>query len=91
MLHRVILLCFVAAAISATTSGCRSCSSCHDYDPPVANCEACGCNRAGSVSGGRIPAGYANDGYVDDGSASGQDEAVTPADEPAIEAPTEQP
>ena len=91
MLRRVILLCFVASAISATNSGCRSCSSCHDYDPPVANCDACGCNRAGSVSGRYIENGYASDGYVDDGYMSGQYETVPPTDESAIEAPTEQP
>ncbi|HEX2474166.1 MAG TPA: hypothetical protein VHK01_05445 [Lacipirellulaceae bacterium] len=91
MLRRVILLTFVAATISAANSGCRSCSSCHDYDPPVANCDACGCNRAGSVSGGHVNAGYASDGYVDDGTGSGQYETVPPADESAIEAPIEQP
>src|SRR3954470_24795002 len=32
-----------------SSGGCRSCSSCHDYDPPVANCQCgscgaqCGC------------------------------------------------
>jgi len=46
-------------ALLATTlivaNGCRSCSSCHDYDPPVANCQCghcpqCGCN-GGSACG----------------------------------------
>ncbi len=91
MLRRAILLTYVAAAISVANSGCRSCSSCHDYDPPVANCDACGRNRAGSVSGRHVDAGYANDGYVDDRYPSGQYEAVPPMDESAIEAPTEQP
>jgi hypothetical protein len=96
MLRRAILLTFVAAAISATNSGCRSCSSCHDYDPPVANCGACGCHRAGSVSGGHVDAGYASDGYVEDGYVengypSGQFEATPLPDESTIEAPTEQP
>jgi hypothetical protein len=30
--------------------GCRSCSSCHDYDGPVADCNNCGCGRTGSAS-----------------------------------------
>jgi hypothetical protein len=91
MLRRAILLTFVAAAISVANSGCRSCSSCHDYDPPVANCGACGCHRAGSVSGGHVDAGYASDGYVDGGDMSGQYEAAPPPSESAIEAPIEQP
>jgi hypothetical protein len=91
MLRRAILLTFVAAAILSANSGCRSCSSCHDYDPPVANCGACGCNRAGSVSGGHVDAGYASDGYVEAGIPTGQYEAAPSPDESAIEAPTEQP
>jgi hypothetical protein len=48
---------FTALIGLATLSagGCRSCSSCHDYDPPVANCHCgtCGapCNGCGSSCG----------------------------------------
>jgi hypothetical protein len=47
----------VAALVSVaglSAGGCRSCSSCHDYDPPVANCqcgscgEPCGCGSCGN-------------------------------------------
>src|SRR5215467_12598982 len=44
---------FLAAIIGmvvASSGGCRGCSSCHDYDPPVANSPyacPCGCNGCG--------------------------------------------
>ena len=92
MLRCAILLIF-AATMTMPFGGCRSCSSCHDYDPPVANGHgnACGCHRAGSVSGGYVDAGYPNEGYVDDGYMSGEYEVTTPADEAAIEQPPTQP
>lgn len=53
---------FVLAALVSlaglSSGGCRSCSSCHDYDPPVANCNGCscappcGCNGCGCSGGG---------------------------------------
>ncbi len=50
---------FVLAALVSlaglTSGGCRSCSSCHDYDPPVANSQYCppsGCNGCGCSGGG---------------------------------------
>src|SRR6478672_10523082 len=52
---------FVLAALVSlaglSSGGCRSCSSCHDYDPPVANCACgctapCGCNGCGCNGGG---------------------------------------
>jgi hypothetical protein len=53
------------AATTTYCGGCRSCSSCHDYDPPVANgCNACGCHRAGSASGGYESDSYATEEYV---------------------------
>jgi hypothetical protein len=87
MLRRATLLIF-AATMTLPFGGCRSCSSCHDYDPPVANCHgnACGCHRAGSVSGGYVDEGYASGGYVDDGYITGEYDATPPA----IEAPLEQ-
>lgn len=46
----ILMLCFVAA-VNLTSGGCRSCSSCHDYDPPVMGSD-CGCGqRAGSNCG----------------------------------------
>jgi hypothetical protein len=46
-----LLFAFLVVATGLWCGGCRSCSTCHDYDPPVANCacNACGCNRAGSA------------------------------------------
>ena len=76
--YHFVLVALIAFG-SLTSGGCRSCSSCHDYDPPVANCEcnASGCHRAGSASGG-----YASDGYP-----VGEYEYVVepPMEEPAVE------
>lgn len=49
-----LLLLGTVAVISLSAGGCRSCSTCHDYGPPVANCDcnACGMHRAGSASCG---------------------------------------
>lgn len=91
MLRRATLL-IMAATIAMPFGGCRSCSSCHDYDPPVANGHgnACGCHRAGSVSGGYVDEGYASGGYVD-GYMSGEYEMTAPANEAATEQPPAQP
>jgi hypothetical protein len=63
----------LAATTTLTSGGCRSCSSCHDYDPPVANCDcnACGCHRAGSATGGYVNEGYGTDEYVVEPSTEG--------------------
>jgi hypothetical protein len=47
-------MCGLIAATNLSAGGCRSCSSCHDYAPPVANCQcnACGTSRCGSASCG---------------------------------------
>lgn len=60
-----VLMIGLLAATTLSSGGCRSCSSCHDYDPPVANCEcnASGCHRAGSASGGLVSEGYESEGY----------------------------
>jgi hypothetical protein len=46
---------FVFGALFAITlvaaNGCQSCSSCHDYDPPVAHCNCGGCSTCGCNSG----------------------------------------
>jgi hypothetical protein len=93
MLRRAMLLFFAVASMTMPFGGCRSCSSCHDYDPPVANCHgnACGCQRSGSVSGGgHVDGGYVSEGYVDDGYESGIYETAPPATEPATEQPAAQ-
>ena len=44
----------VGALLAATlvvANGCRSCSSCHDYDPPVANCQCGHCPQCGCHGG----------------------------------------
>jgi hypothetical protein len=51
MLRHALLLAVLIAATMLPSGGCRSCSDCHDYDPPVANCDCPGgINRAGSNS-----------------------------------------
>jgi hypothetical protein len=49
-----MLLVGLITLTSLAAGGCRSCSSCHDYDPPVAGCQcdACGTHRAGSACSG---------------------------------------
>lgn len=50
MLRHLLLSIVLGFTLAAAGGGCRSCSSCHDYDSPVADCGTCGCQRAGSVS-----------------------------------------
>ena len=51
MLRHMLVLAVLIAATTLPSGGCRSCSDCHDYDPPVANCDCPGgINRAGSNS-----------------------------------------
>jgi hypothetical protein len=61
-----LLLAGMIASTMVACGGCRSCSNCHDYDPPVANCDcnACGCHRAGSASGGYEGEGYTTEEYA---------------------------
>jgi hypothetical protein len=47
---RHLLLSIVLGTTLTLSGGCRSCSSCHDYDGPVADCDNCGSGRAGSAS-----------------------------------------
>jgi hypothetical protein len=50
MLRRCLLLFALLTVTSLPAGGCRSCSDCHDYDPPVMGCDCCGCgHRAGSA------------------------------------------
>jgi hypothetical protein len=64
MLRRFFLFAGFLAATTLSAGGCRSCSNCHDYGPPVANCHcnSCGCHRAGSASG-HVDGGYAPDPF----------------------------
>src|SRR6478672_3926051 len=58
MLRFSFLVVALAGAAGLSAGGCRSCSSCHDYDPPVANCqcsscgEPCGCTGCGGCNTG---------------------------------------
>jgi hypothetical protein len=49
MLRHLLLSLALGSTLALAGGGCRSCSSCHDYDSPVADCN-CGCGRAGSNS-----------------------------------------
>ena len=65
-----LLLAGIIAATTLAAGGCRSCSSCHDYDPPVANCDcdAYGTHRSGSACGGCANGSCSNcngGGYVE--------------------------
>ena len=50
MLRHLLLSIVLGTTLTLSGGGCRSCSSCHDYDGPVADCDNCGSGRAGSVS-----------------------------------------
>src|SRR6478735_3070403 len=54
--YTFVLAAFVGLA-GLSSGGCRSCSSCHDYDSPVSSCACgcaapCGCNGCGCSGGG---------------------------------------
>ena len=49
MLRYLLLSLVLGTTLSLAGGGCRSCSSCHDQDGPVADC-GCGSGRTGSVS-----------------------------------------
>ncbi len=55
MFRSCLLLFGLTLSTLLFANGCQSCSSCHDYDPPVPNCHCghcpqCGCN-SGCTSG----------------------------------------
>ena len=50
MLRHLLLSLVLGSSLTLAGGGCRSCSSCHDYDGPVADCGNCGCGRTGSAS-----------------------------------------
>jgi hypothetical protein len=74
MLRRCLLFIGLVAATTLSAGGCRSCSNCHDYGPPVANCHcnACGCHRAGSASDEYVEGEYPEDPFA---SEEGSDES----------------
>ena len=45
MLRHLLLSVFLGTMLALAGGGCRSCSSCHDYDGPVADCNNCGSGR----------------------------------------------
>jgi hypothetical protein len=87
-----LILSSVVIAASLSSVGCRSCSTCHDYDPPVANCDCngCGCNRAGSAYCSCPEGEQPVDGYVEEGYAVGpapggvEDSATQTADDATV-------
>jgi hypothetical protein len=87
--HWVLIFGIIATTTIVAGGGCRSCSTCHDYGPPVANsdCNACGCHRAGSASGGYTGEEYATEEYVVEPSTEGPNlqDAGNPNSEPADE------
>ena len=82
-----LLLIGLMASTTIANGGCRSCSSCHDYDPPVANsdCNACGCHRSGSASGGYADEGYATEEYVVESPAEAPEMQSTDSDDTGSE------
>jgi len=82
-MFRYTFACAGLIATLALTSGggCRSCSNCHDYDPPCANCDcnACGTQRAGSVSCGCATCCYNEGDEVIEGPGSQGDAIEAPA------------
>jgi hypothetical protein len=65
----VLATLFSIAGLSS--GGCRSCSSCHDYDPPVANCQSgscaapCGCASCGNGGCSACGCGQSGGAYAE--------------------------
>jgi hypothetical protein len=59
MLRLFLFPALLMAGATLASAGCRACSTCHDYDPPVADCDCgtCGGHRAGSAAGGYVTTG----------------------------------
>ena len=53
----------------AAQLGCRACGTCHDYDPPVANCNCNCCGDTGGRSGSVLAQTYAADEQTTEGAA----------------------
>ena len=67
MLRLCLFPALLIAGATLLSTGCRSCSTCHDYDPPVSCCQCGtnGCHRTGSAAGGYVNSG----GFVYDEAA----------------------
>ncbi len=50
MLRYTLAVACLLSLTGLSSGGCRSCSSCHDYDPPVANCQCALCGAPGNCS-----------------------------------------
>jgi len=59
MFRSLLIPALLVAGAALVSTGCRACSTCHDYDPPVACCQCgtCGCHRTGSAAGGYVNSG----------------------------------
>lgn len=57
-ISQLLALLLVTSPLAAQI-GCRACGTCHDYDPPVANCSCNACGEAGGRSGSVSTHGYA--------------------------------
>ena len=80
MLRHCLLFFGLVAATTLSSGGCRSCSNCHDYGRPVANCHcnACGCQRAGSANGGHDHGDYAPDPFSEEEAYESDGELPSP-------------
>jgi hypothetical protein len=74
------ILAALAATATFSAGGCRSCSNCHDYDPPVAacDCHACGTERAGSGGGVHVGPGHPMGPYEHPGNYAGEQQTPEP-------------
>jgi hypothetical protein len=76
MLRHSLVLAALLATTLVSANGCQSCSSCHDYDPPVANCQCggcepqCGCSEGCSGGGcSSCACGNGSGNYTQEGQA----------------------
>jgi hypothetical protein len=93
MLRHSLVLAALWATSLISANGCQSCSSCHDYDPPVANCNygpqcgchggssncsGCGCNHGSGSSGPYMSEGYTQEGQQVEAAPEGEMIPATP-------------
>jgi len=65
MLRTLLFPALLAASAAVCSIGCRACSTCHDYDPPV---DCCQCGTCDGHRSGSAFAGYPNaEGFVYEG------------------------
>jgi hypothetical protein len=83
MLRRTFIYFALLAATLTVANGCQSCSSCHDYDPPVANCHCGGCSQCacnGGCSSCGCNSGYSSCGCNDGCSSCNGGATMQPTD-----------